>query len=61
MCPWSDYSYCISAWTHKVRNTLTETTIESLSAVKLLELTGAEFEGLAVYGGSAISGDQGMV
>jgi len=29
--------------------------------MKLLELTGAEFEGLVVYGSSAMSGDQGMV
>ena len=56
-----DYSYCISAWTRKVRNTLTGTKIESSSAMKLLELTGAEFEGLVVYGGSVISGDQGIV
>jgi hypothetical protein len=56
-----DYSYCISAWTRKVRNTLTGTTIESLSAMKLLELTGADFEGLVVYGSSVMSGNQGMV
>jgi hypothetical protein len=29
-----------------------------LSAVKLLELTGAEFEGLVVYGGFVMSGSQ---
>lgn len=29
--------------------------------MKLLELTGAEFEGLVVYGGFVISGDYGMV
>jgi len=28
--------------------------------MKLLELTGAEFEGLVVYGGSVMSGDQDM-
>jgi hypothetical protein len=55
-----NYSYCISAWTRKVRNTLTGT-IESLSAMKLSELTGAEFEDLVVYGSSVMSGGQGMV
>ena len=61
MCHRLDYSYFISAWTRKVRNALTGMTIESLSAMKLLELTGAEFEGLVVYGGFVISGDYGMV
>ena len=53
----SGYSCCISAWTRKVRNTLTASTIESLCAMKLLELTGADFEGLVVYGDSVMSGD----